>query len=135
MTDAPAEAQAGKRVPWRGRPRVADPKGKVIRLRCTAEDRAAIAQSAAEAHLSTGAYLRALALGSAGPRAVKRPREDRERLARILGEIGKLGSNVNQIARWANTAKSLPDPEVLARMGADISAMRAAVMQALDRGD
>ena len=60
-------------------------------------------ETAAQAGLSVGAFLRALALGSAGPRAVKRPRVEREQLARLLGEIGKLGSNVNQIARWANT--------------------------------
>ena len=104
LTESPAPTAARRRVPWRGRPRVADPKGKVIRLRCTEEDRAFIAQSAAEAGLSTGAYLRTLALGRAGPRAVKRPHAEREQLARILGEIGKLGSNHNQIASKARRA-------------------------------
>jgi len=135
LTESPGPTAARKRAPWRGRPRVADPKGKVIRLRCTEEDRAFIAQSAAEAGLSTGAYLRTLALGRAGPRAVKRPHAERELLARILGGIGKLGSNHNQIAKWANTVKASPSTAELAQMREDIAAMRALVMKALDRGD
>ena len=62
-------------------------------------DRERIEKEAREAGLRIGGYLRALALGSAGPRAVKRPAVEREQLARLLGELGKLGSNVNQIAK------------------------------------
>ena len=87
------------------------------------------------AGLSVGAFLRTVALGTAGARAVKRPRIEREQLAKLLGEIGKLGSNVNQIARWANTDKRAPDDRVLALMREDIAAMRAEVMKALDHGD
>ena len=79
--------------------------------------------------------MRTVALGTAGARAVKRPRIEREQLAKLLGEIGKLGSNVNQIARWANTDKRAPDDRVLALMREDIAAMRAEVMKALDHGD
>jgi hypothetical protein len=104
-------------------------------LRCTEEDHILIAHSAAEAGLSTGGYLRTLALGRAGPRAVKRPHTERELLARILGGIGKLGSNHNQIAKWANTVKGPPSALELAQMRDDIAAMRAEVMKALDRGD
>jgi hypothetical protein len=135
LSYALAKAPARKRIPWRGRPRVADPKGKLIMMRCTAQDHEYIAETASQAGLSTGAFLRALALGSAGPRAVKRPHAEREQLGRILGLLGKLGSNHNQIAKWSNTVKSLPDPQVLARMSEDIALMRAAVMKALDRGD
>jgi len=135
LTESPAPTAARKPAPWRGRPRVKDAKGKRIAMRCTDEDHILIAQSAAEAGLSTGGYLRTLALGRAGPRAVKRPHAERELLARILGEIGKLGSNHNQIARWANTVKGPPSALELAQMRDDIAAMRAEVMKALDRGD
>jgi hypothetical protein len=104
-------------------------------VRCTTGDHILIAQSAAEAGLSTGAYLRTLAVGRAGPRAVKRPHAEREQLARILGEIGKLGSNHNQIAKWANTVKASPSALELAQMREDIALMRAAILKALDRGD
>ena len=135
MTEAATAAKARGSAPWRGRPRVANPKGKRIAVRCTVEDHALIAQWAAEAGLSTGGYLRALALGSAGPRAVKRPLAERDLLVRILGELGKLGSNVNQTAKWSNTAKEPPSARELARMREDIAAMRAAVLKALEHGD
>jgi hypothetical protein len=102
VTTAPAQTSATsarKRAPWRGRPRAANPKGKRIALRCTVEDHALIAEWAVEAGLSTGGYLRALALGSAGPRAVKRPQAECELLARILGEL----------ASWDRTSTRPPN--------------------------
>jgi hypothetical protein len=42
---------------------------------------------------------------------------------------------VNQIAHWANAARAAPSLRELELMRADIAAMRAAVMKALDRGD
>jgi hypothetical protein len=135
LTETPATPAARKPAPWRGRKRVSDAKEKFIAVRCTAEDRALIAETAGQAGLSVGAYLRTLALGRAGPRAVKRPHAEREQLARILGEIGKLGSNHNQIAKWANTVKASPSALELAQMREDIALMRAAILKALDRGD
>jgi hypothetical protein len=124
-----------RRAPWGGRKRAADTKEKFIAVRCTLDDHAFIGETAAQAGMSIGAFLRTLALGTAGARAVKKPLIEREQLAKLLGEIGKLGSNVNQIARWANTDKRAPDDRVLALMREDISAMRAEVMKALDHGD
>jgi hypothetical protein len=104
-------------------------------LRVTKADRERIAEKAQEAGLKIGGYLRALALGSAGPRAVKRPRVEREQLARILGETGKLRSNWNQLAKWANTEKKPASLAELAQIRADIALMREAVMKALNHGD
>jgi hypothetical protein len=66
---------------------------------------------------------------------VKRPRVEREQLARLLGEIGKLGSNVNQLAKWSNTEKAPASAAELTQIRADIAAMREGVMKALDHGD
>ena len=129
---APAKP-ARRRSPWRGRRRAADAKTKFIGVRCTLEDRELIAESANQAGLSVGAFLRSLALGSPGPRAVRRPFVDRVALARMLGEVGKLGSNINQIARVANSSRQPPRGPELPLMQADIAAMRTALMQALDR--
>jgi uncharacterized protein YqfA (UPF0365 family) len=52
----------------------------------------------------------------------------------LLGAIGKLGSNVNQIAKAFNERRDAPSLAELAEMRADIAAMRAAVMAALGRG-
>ena len=134
---APREASARRPAPWRGRKRTAagEAKAEFIGLRVTAADLGRIKEKAQESGLKIGGYLRALALGSAGPRAVKRPRVEREQLARILGETGKLRSNVNQIAKWTNTEKSPASLDELAQIRADIALMREGVMLALDHGD
>jgi Bacterial mobilisation protein (MobC) len=108
-----------------------DVKEKFIAVRVTVEDRAKIADAAGEAGLSIGAFLRSLALGSAGARAVKRPSVERVELARLLGELGKLGSNVNQIAKAFNSTGRIPTPQELPVMQTDIAAIRAALMTAL----
>ncbi len=135
MEAATATKPRKRRAPWRGRKRAADTKEKFIAVRCTLDDHAFIGATAAQAGMSIGAFLRTLALGTAGARAVKRPLIEREQLAKLLGEIGKLGSNVNQIARWANTDRVAPSFAEIVKMREDIAAMRAEVMKALDRGD
>jgi mobilization protein NikA len=135
VSESAASTLVKRRAPWRGRPRVKEAKTHRIALRCTDEDRAFLEESASQAGLSVGAFLRTIAFGTAGARAVKRPHIEREQLARLLGEIGKLGSNVNQIAKWANTDRRAPDPRVLVMMQSDIAAMRAVVVKAFDRGD
>ena len=135
MDAATATKPVKRRAPWRGRPRVDQAKGRRIAVRLTDDDHSFLEQTAKEAGLSVGAFLRTIALGTAGARAVKRPPIDRKQLAKLLGEIGKLGSNVNQIARWANTDRAAPSMAEIARMREDIAAMRAEVMKALDRGD
>jgi hypothetical protein len=134
MAGAPAEAEA-PRAPWRGRKRAANPLDKVLRIRCATAELAQLDARAKAAGLSLGAYVRATVLGSAGPRAVKKPTVERELLARLLGEIGKLGGNINQIAHRVNATGDKPGAPELHEMRADIAAMRAAVMRALDRGD
>jgi hypothetical protein len=96
--------------------RVKDARTRVIPpVRCTAEEQAAIKMAADRAGLSVGAFLRAAALGDAGPRAVRRPPIERKELARLLGHLGKVGSNVNQLARGFNQTGFLPGfPEILA---------------------
>jgi hypothetical protein len=75
--------------------------------------------------------LRLLALGDAGPRAVRRPPVERAELARLLGELNKIGSNVNQIAKAIHTTRNLPSWSELAEIKADIAVMRASVLKAL----
>lgn len=131
-----AETSTAKKTPaWAARRRVADPKNAFIAVRCTAADHAALQELAAEAGLSVGAFLRAVALNGPGPRAVRRPPVAKETLARILGELGKLGSNVNQLARAYHQTANLPAWAELAAMREDVAAMRAALMKALGRDD
>jgi len=73
-----------------------------IKLRCTAAEFNAIAAKADAAGLSVAAYLRAAATGSAGPRAQKKLPVDAVLMRQVLAQLGKLGSNMNQIAYQLN---------------------------------
>jgi hypothetical protein len=131
MSDAAVARAKKKTAPWRGRMRVKDARKRLIHLRCTDHERAAIKAVAEEAGFSVGAFLRLLALGDAGPRAVRRPPAERAELARILGQLGKIGSNANQIAKAIHTTRNLPSWSELAEIKADIATVRAAVLKAL----
>ena len=124
-----------KAAPWRGRKKTADPRTKFVAVRCTPEKHAALEAAAAKAGLSVGAYLRALADGAPGPRAVRRPAVERVALAQVLGALGRVGSNVNQLTRVANTTGALPEVATLKAVSAEICVMRDALMKALGRGD
>jgi hypothetical protein len=118
-----------------GRRRVENPKQAFIAVRCTDQERATITEAAAKSGLAVGAYLRATALGNPGPRAVRRPPIERTELARLLGNLGKVGSNINQLAYGYNRSGTLPGfPEVLA-IRREVAEMRDALMKALGRGD
>ena len=142
MTDAvpglfpdPLPATERKPVPWRGRRRVTDPKDQFIAVRCTAAQHAAYDAAATKAGLSIGAYLRTLADGTPGPRAVRRPQVDRTELARALGLLGRYGGNLNQLAFIANTIGELPTRAALIEIATQVREMRAALLKALGRGD
>jgi len=121
----------GKTIP--PRKRVKDARTRIIPVRCNETERAAISEKATQSGFSVGAFLRALALGDAGPRAVRRPPIERKELARLLGHLGKVGSNINQIAHGFNRNRILPGfPELLA-IREDIRQLRDALMKALGR--
>ena len=134
MTDAPATTPERKPAPWRGRPRTSDPKSRRIAVRVTNEQWGKLDTKAAARGLKIGGYLRSVALGSVGARTMKRPTVERVELARLLGELGKLGSNVNQIAKAFNSTGAFPTPPELSAMQTDIAALRAALIEALGRG-
>jgi hypothetical protein len=132
MSDA-GHVVGGKKklAPWRGRMRVKDARKRLIHFRCTDHERTAIKAVAEGAGFSVGAFLRLLALGDAGPRAVRRPPVERAELVRILGELGKIGSNINQIAKAIHTTANLPSWSELAEIKADVARMRATLLRAL----
>jgi hypothetical protein len=134
MRDAP-NSRGRHAAPWRGRRRVADAKRCFIAIRCTVHQRTAIEEGAGRAGLSIGAYLRALAFGNPGPRSVRRPPVERAELARLLGLLGKIGSNINQLAHGFNRNGWLPGYAQLIAIRQDVGQMRAALFKALGRGD
>jgi hypothetical protein len=133
MTSEAANPRAKTMVPRRGRKRVSDAKTSFISVRCTAKERSKIDDAARQAGFSIGAYLRARALGDAGPRAVRRPPVERKELARLLGHLGKVGSNLNQLAHAFNSRGRVPGLAELNDIRSHVGQMRDALMAALGR--
>ena len=95
MTDAPKKIRNTPRSEARQR-------AARVTVRFLPDEHAELEARAAEAGLSPGAYLRACALGDAGPRARRSPTVERSLAAQAIAELNKVGSNLNQIARAVN---------------------------------
>ena len=99
--------------------------------RCTVAQRAAVEAAAQKAGLSLNAYQRQTLCGDPGPRAHRGKRgPDMVLLSRLLGQHGKAGSNLNQIARQLNSGGDVEPPE-LADAIAEHRAACQAIMSAL----
>jgi hypothetical protein len=90
---------------------------------------ASLDASARAAGLTRGGYIRALVLGSAGPRSRRSPSIKLEALAHATAALNKAGSNLNQIARILNAGGSVS----LAHSSfAALAETRTAVVRILD---
>lgn len=78
----------------------ADKRVFIIRLRVTLSEKSHIWQTAKDVGLGPSDYMRGSILQIKPARTVPTP--DRELLLKYLAELGKQGSNFNQIARRAN---------------------------------
>lgn len=84
-----------------------------ISLRVSGSEFNRIAARADACGLGVSGFLRASGLdGDAGPRAHRRPPADHRVLRQILGELGRAGNNINQIARALNSGDSPNLPEL-----------------------
>jgi len=109
-------------------------------LRLTFDERARLEREAAG--MSLGAYIRERLFGSnVAPRKTrgKFPVKDHEALGRVLGALGssRLSSNLNQLAKAANTGSLpvTPDTEAELREAcAAVLVMREELLMALGRG-
>jgi hypothetical protein len=83
---------------------------------------------------SVGEFLRVRAIGPGkGKPSVRLPQIDRLALVQALAEMGRVGSNVNQIARAVNSGGDLPQAAPLRDIQADLAETLAAVRKALGR--
>jgi hypothetical protein len=105
---------------------------KYLTIRLSPEERAQIDAAADRAGFTSASYARQVLLGAPPPRQVRRPPIERRELARLLGELGHVGSNVNQIARRVNTGDGFDGWELRQALGS-ISLMRGAILSALGR--
>ncbi len=103
-----------------------------LTIRLTADERATIDGAADRAGLTAGSYARQALLGAPQPRQIRRPPVERKELARLLGEIGKVGSNLNQLTKAFHSGTLIYEGELDAAL-AGVMEVRAAILTALGR--
>ena len=107
-------------------------RDRILTVRLSAEEREAVDQAAERAGLVTGSYARQVLLGAPAPRQVRRPPVERRELVRLLGELGKIGGNLNQLAKAVNTGVVVYESEIDAAL-AGVMQARDAILKALGR--
>jgi hypothetical protein len=103
-----------------------------VTIRLTVEERAAIDAAAERAGLKVGSYCRQVLLGAPAPRQVRRPPIERRELARLLGDVGKIGGLLNQLAKASNQGLTIYENEVLTALRG-LKMVREAILKALGR--
>ena len=103
-----------------------------LTIRLTPDERAAIDGASERAGLTSGSYARQVLLGAPAPRQVRRPPVERRELARLLGELGHAGGNLNQLARAANAGMPLLSSELRQAL-TGLRVVRDAILTALGR--
>lgn len=103
-----------------------------IDFRVSAEEKTEIEKAAERAGLDVGGYARAQCLAAPKTRAARRPTVETKGLARAVAELGKVGSNLNQIARVANSEKRIIEAEIRAVLS-EVRQAVAAILAAMGR--
>lgn len=102
----------------------------VLTARFNEQEKKALSERAAKAGMTRSAYLRFAALDTPPPRGRRIFAANEETLARILAQLGKIGSNVNQLTHYAHLDRYQPASIDLALR--DLHELRHAIMRALD---
>ena len=105
-------------------------RSKQIKTPLTPDEYQAISAKANAAGMTRAAYSRTVMLGNAGPRSQRRMPADAEALRKILGQLGRAGNNINQIARRINKGDPCDLPELRQALD-DYTSIRAAIHEAL----
>lgn len=127
---APSEPESRTRPAGVDRAMARATRRNPFAIRMTDAERAEAEARADRAGLSLGGFFKAAALDAKPPRSSRRPTVDQVELSRLMAQLGKIGSNVNQLAHQAN-AGSWPERRTLEDAAADVRWMRDSVMRAL----
>lgn len=101
-------------------------------VRCTNEQREALTEAAARSGLSFGSYVLGHLLKVPPPAAGKVPTIERQQLAQLLAQLGRLNGNINQIAKALNFGQGFARAEIQAA-AAGIVSLRDDIRAALGR--
>jgi hypothetical protein len=95
--------------PLSHRPRTGSDKRKrtrVVGVRMTDQEYAQLEAAAERKGLTVASYVRDMLISQPQTRSRRRPRADVATLARFCGELNRIGSNINQMARAANLGRA-----------------------------
>ncbi len=91
----------------------------LLQARCTLDEFAKVEADAQAAGLSVSGYLRFLVFGAITPRTRRaKPGPDIKLLAVLLGRLGMIGNNLNQLVRLGNQGQFIPPAELKAALAA-----------------
>ena len=105
-------------------------KSGQLAFRVSPEERAQIEAAADAAELTIGSFVRGKMLKKIVTKEVRRPSIDREILGRALGMLGKVGSNINQIAKHLNSGGNVPNAEIAKALN-DVSFLKEQILKAI----
>jgi len=108
------DEQTPPRDPSPGTRRKSDKRQRTETLfaRVTPEEKSAFVARADRAGMASAAFMRALALGDAGPRARRRRPVEHQALVQALATLNRVGNNLNQIARNTNRGMDIDVPQL-----------------------
>ncbi|MGZ3218572.1 plasmid mobilization protein [Paracoccus sp. T5] len=108
-------------------------RSKLLQIRVTPDELAEIVAQADRAQLTPASYARSVLLSAPAPRARRRPSIEAEAMGRLLGELGKVGSNLNQIAHHMNAGRNEVSPAAMEAALSEVADIRAAILEAMGR--
>ena len=108
-------------------------RSELVFARLTGEEKALFLARADKAGLAAAAFLRAAAIGDAGPRAQKKVHADAQALRELIGHLGKIGGNLNQIARYLHTGGGAAGMQDIRDVLADHARIRDRLYEALGK--
>ena len=106
-------------------------KGRVLSIRVSEAERHDVEALAERAGLTVGSFVRSQILSMPTTRAVRRPVAEVKLLTALLGQLQKVGSNINQIARRVNSG----DTPLSGDISEALAACRQIAMRAKDALD
>ena len=109
---------------------------QIVRVRCTADEAARLGAVARRQGKTISSCVRDTLLGGTQPAPKPRrraPAADERELARILAQLGKWGSNLNQLAHAANMDEPVK-PHQFVELADQVRQASSAVLEALGRG-
>ena len=101
-----------------------------LSIRLSDTERLDIESRAQRTGLSMGGYCKFVIFNTDPPRRSRRVVPEKAELSRLIGQVSRVGANINQIAKQLNMYSAIDVVEVSNAM-ADVAELRASIMKAL----